>query len=246
MTTPVIHSYLIAGLGSHLAPLARRRQVAYLLSHTTYLLIKLRSSVGQLVLESLAAKFRAELKKDRSCEGWSGTAIADIPPRDDDPYRVQVRLTFFKPRLPTRQSGRPVFNALKKHVDHPITISKMIILHESLDLAPMDFRRRREGRPRNHPDLMSFMAFTKKNNQYMRVALGVGRPKPTEGFLEEDINNYISEKLSDEEQRFWRTEGADVVWDSMSYQLREWWFMRTQTEATGKKQKPWKNSWGDF
>ncbi|KAF8335876.1 peptidyl-tRNA hydrolase, partial [Cantharellus anzutake] len=106
-------SILVVGLGNYTHPCTRH-------------------SVGQSVVESLAARLGINLKDDRS------TIL------DGHVKPIHVNLVLVKPRLLMNVSGKSVALAFKAHIQ-PKDLSRVIVIHDSLSHKPLSVHPRLGG-----------------------------------------------------------------------------------------------------
>ncbi|KAH9994035.1 peptidyl-tRNA hydrolase [Russula vinacea] len=131
---------LIVGLGNLSHPLTRHRPVLF------------PSTVGQLVLDSLATRLGARLSADKD--------KIDI---NDRPFNVAL----YKTHAPMNLSGPPVLMALRKTVR---AAPYMIVLHDSIEHKPTTVSQKFGRSGNGHNGVRRFF----------RLRLGIGRPDSPE------------------------------------------------------------------
>lgn len=87
---------------------------------------------------------------------------------------------------------------------------RVIIIHDSIDQAPMKISPRFGGSARGHNGVRSVIA-SLGTDQFYRIRIGIG--KPERGVLEQ----YVLERLSPQELEYWSPggEGIEKVWEAI-------------------------------
>ncbi|KIJ39474.1 hypothetical protein M422DRAFT_175110 [Sphaerobolus stellatus SS14] len=190
-----LRHYLIAGLGNYAFPGTRH-------------------SLGQIVLDSLAKKLNLQLMREKDIKGWSATTVVDLVKAKGDAETPQACITLFKPQQPMNLSGKPIWQAMEKFIGpHPMDVSKLIVLHDSLEHNPMVCSVKMRGSAEGHNGVKSIIHYTRSDDAFMRLRLGIGRDEY------QDPAKYVLEKLPKDEEAFWVTEGTELAWTKINNRL---------------------------
>jgi PTH1 family peptidyl-tRNA hydrolase len=113
--------------------------------------------------------------------------------------------SYVTPELLMNISGKSVALALRAHIQPP-TPTSVIVLHDSLSHKPYAISAKFGGSANGHNGVSSVINAL-GDNRFHRLRLGIGRP---EGLY----HDYVLEKLSDEERKWWggNGEGVDTIW----------------------------------
>ncbi|KIY66485.1 peptidyl-tRNA hydrolase [Cylindrobasidium torrendii FP15055 ss-10] len=152
-----------------------------------------RHSVGQLIVDALAARFGIQLSRDR--RGFTGSGYVIVG-------KTPVSLTLFKSRDLMNISGRSVVTAYRQAASSP---DAMIVLYDSLGHKPMKLSARLGGSAAGHNGVKSVVAALGGEANFWQFRAGIGR----EG--QGDPSSYVLSPLPSEEIAFWKQQGLELV-----------------------------------
>jgi len=173
---------------------------------------KSRHSVGQLITDGLAAKFGARLAYEPRLQSFHGSVEGLEMP--GSPNNNRLKLSFAKTKNYMNLSGPWVKRTYEEVLHHTQTFHprnrRIIIIHDSIDQAPMKVSPRFGGSANGHNGVRSVIAALGTPDFY-RIRIGIG--KPERGMLEQ----YVLERLSPQELEYWSPggEGIEKVWEAI-------------------------------
>ncbi|KAG8749475.1 hypothetical protein FRC14_001337 [Serendipita sp. 396] len=171
-----------------------------------------RHSVGQLITDGLAAKFNVHLAYEPKLQSFHGEVLG--LPMPGSPNNKRLKLSLAKTKNYMNLSGPSVQKTYEAKLRHTQTFHprnrRVIIIHDSIDQAPMKISPRFGGSARGHNGVRSVIAALGTQDFY-RIRIGIGMPP--RGALEQ----YVLEKLSKEELEYWSPggEGIERVWEAI-------------------------------
>lgn len=167
-------TWLIAGLGNPGAQYASTRH-----------------NVGFAVADELARRAGVKFSADRRRAQVATTVISDtgigVPPGE--------RVVIVKPSTFMNLSGEAV-GALMKF--HKVTVDRLIVIHDELDLEPSQLRVKQGGGDNGHNGLKSIRAHL-NSGDYFRVRVGIGRPPGRMPVSDYVLRPFTSEQSADVE-----------------------------------------------
>jgi len=98
-----------------------------------------------------------------------------------------------KPQTYMNLSGRSVSLLLKKF---NVSLNNLLVIHDDLDLPLGKIRVRQDGSSGGHKGVDSIIAEL-RNQDFIRIRVGIGRPVKNEGFTEFSEDEIINYVLSD-------------------------------------------------
>ena len=178
------------------------------------------SSVGHVILDSLAARFRVQFKPDRALRGFVARTRMQV-------QDGEVDLTLYKPStcLSTLTSGNcvhPLSPEALMNITGPsvsaalkgtgIPASSMVVTHDFLDRAPCTVARKWSGSASGHNGVRSVIAALGSNKDFHRLRVGIGRDEGA------NVVDYVLGSLSPKERAFWSTNGlgTELVFKELS------------------------------
>ncbi len=141
--------------------------------------IKTRHNIGFMILDSIAAKYRAnfnELSKFK----------ADITPIQINDNKILLA----KPTTYMNLSGQSV-SLIKNY--YKIDLSDIVVIHDDLDLKFAEVKIKHGGSAAGHKGLISIDGNIGKD--YTRVRLGIGRPENSENVSDYVLGNFYKHNL---------------------------------------------------
>ncbi|KAG8728756.1 hypothetical protein FRC12_021520 [Ceratobasidium sp. 428] len=185
--------FLIAGLGNFTHPNTRH-------------------SVGQVVLESLGARWNIQLKYEKSHQAWVGRKSIDILDG-----KALVDLTLVKPKLLMNISGPAITSVLRSFPSELRSPRRLIVLQDSLSHAPLAVSPKFSGSANGHNGVRSvisslgaiasqFPTPRPANEDFYRIRLGIGRPAHKDA----DVAAFVLDSLGREELDWWSYGGKGL------------------------------------
>ncbi|KAG5641846.1 hypothetical protein DXG03_004105 [Asterophora parasitica] len=151
-----------------------------------------RHSVGQVIIDSLAARLGIHMSAERSGIAGHGDVLVG---------QTIVSLHLFKSKSLMNVSGPSIAAAYRKSVQSP---SQLIVLSDSLSHKPEKLHVRVGGSANGHNGVKSIISALGGEMNFYRFRVGIGRD-------ETDAAIYVMRKLSSHERQFWDNEGLDLV-----------------------------------
>lgn len=139
-----------------------------------------RHNIGFHVIDLLSARYKIKIKKDESVHACVGKGIIE---------KQEVFLV--KPFTFMNRSGLAVKRVLELH---KITLDKMLVVLDDIDLPWDKVRLRASGGSGGHRGLQSIIDEIGSTG-FLRLRMGVGRPGGKNGVVE-----YVLERFSQEEK----------------------------------------------
>ncbi|EJU05250.1 peptidyl-tRNA hydrolase [Dacryopinax primogenitus] len=188
--------FLIAGIGNYTMPYTRH-------------------SAGLLVVNNLAKNFNLTLKSTGKTKCLTAETTVRVPSGRDG---QEVRLVLASSQVLMNLSGNAVLAAYQHFFSNRTSrllsgaqgSSNVIVLHDDLDLAPMQVRRKASGSARGHNGVTDVMRAL-KTDVFWRIRLGIGEYNRQE---RRDMVSFVLGDLTGAERRFWGEPGAGLegVW----------------------------------
>lgn len=216
-----IPHYLIVGLGNITHPATRHRCITHSSQH--HELTCFFTSVGHLIIDSLAARFGVRMDFDRAIFCWEGSKELDVSlsaPVRGNASPLRARFTFIKPSMVSHNfqknapdirsetlmniSGPAVAHSLRKHV-RPSSPSQLIVIHDSLSHRPLHVSPKAGGSAEGHNGVRSIIQALGGNTAFRRIRVGIGKGNG-------HVSTYVLGRLSEEERGHWAVRGLDDVW----------------------------------
>ncbi|KIM31652.1 hypothetical protein M408DRAFT_317912 [Serendipita vermifera MAFF 305830] len=174
---------------------------------------KSRHSVGQLIIEGLAARFGTRLAYEPKLEAFHASVEGLEMPGSPNNKRLKISLAKSKNLMNiSGPSVKRTYDSVLHHTQtfHPRN-RRVIIIHDSIDQAPFKISPRFGGSARGHNGVRSVIASLGTQDFY-RIRIGVGAPTQR-GVLEQ----FVLGRLSPEELEYWQPggEGIERVWEAV-------------------------------
>ncbi|KAL1746406.1 peptidyl-tRNA hydrolase [Schizophyllum fasciatum] len=152
-----------------------------------------RHSVGQLILNALAA--RVGIQMDSCRNGFVGTGRMNVGDN-------VATISLYKTKFPMNLSGPPLVAKMQElSMRDP---ERLIVIQDSLDHEPLTLSVKKGGSANGHNGVKSTIAALGGKSNFWRIRAGIGRSGG-------DIPNYVLGRLSNHERTYWRQEGLDEV-----------------------------------
>lgn len=152
-----------------------------------------RHSVGHLIVDALASRFRIRMDANKCMGGFVGHGYPLFSDR--------VSLTLFKPKALMNITGPSVSKALRSTAVYP---HSMVIIHDSLDHKTMALSVKFGGSANGHNGVRSVITALGANAGFYRFRIGIGRDRGV------DPAEYVLSRLSLEEIGHWGYGGAGL------------------------------------
>ncbi|KAG9316748.1 peptidyl-tRNA hydrolase [Chiua virens] len=161
-----------------------------------------RHSVGHLVVDALAARFRIPMSPNKTLNGFIGHSHVLLGDQTID-------MTLFKPST-YRPLAEPLMNitgpAVATALRHTVrTPSAMIVVHDSLQHKPKALSVKFGGSANGHNGVRSVIAALGGDIDFYRFRIGIGR--------DGDAASYVLDRLPTDESIYWGVggDGLDMV-----------------------------------
>ncbi len=137
-----------------------------------------RHNMGFGTIEYLSEKYGIKIKKI-GCKGLYGQGGIENKP-----------VVLLKPMTYMNESGVSVAEILSRY---NVTPDNLIVLYDDLDMDPGMVRVRPKGSAGSHNGMKSII-YHLNTDQFIRIRIGIGRPKP-----DYDIIDYVLQRIPKEE-----------------------------------------------
>ncbi|KAF9227213.1 peptidyl-tRNA hydrolase [Gyrodon lividus] len=153
-----------------------------------------RHSIGHLIVDALAQRFRIPMITNATLRGIIGHSIVSLGDS-------AINLTLFKPKPLMNITGPAVAAALRHTAKVP---GAMILIHDSLGHKPKSLSVKFGGSANGHNGIRSVISALGGDINFYRFRIGIGR--------DGDAATYVLSKLPAEESVYWGLgDGLDLV-----------------------------------
>ncbi|KAF8603286.1 peptidyl-tRNA hydrolase [Ceratobasidium sp. AG-I] len=171
-----------------------------------------RHSVGQVVLESLAAKWNMRLQYEQAHQAWLGRGRVET-----SNGKSIIDVTLIKPKLLMNISGPSITSVLRTFPSAARSPRNVVVLQDSLSHAPLAVSPKFGGSANGHNGVRSVIASLgaiasqfpsprPANEDFHRIRLGIGRPAHKSA----DVASFVLAPLSREELDWWAYGGEGL------------------------------------
>ncbi|MCI8309144.1 MAG: aminoacyl-tRNA hydrolase [Clostridia bacterium] len=139
---------------------------------------KTRHNMGFNVINSLAAMYDIDISRNKF-EAEFGSGIIE-----------NEKVILIKPQTFMNLSGKSVIQFINFY---KISLDDLIVIYDDMDIDISKIRIRKSGSPGSHNGMKSIVNIL-ANDKFIRVRVGIGKPK-----YDEDIINYVIGAIPEEE-----------------------------------------------